>query len=529
MTEEEERRRNDSLDEAPERAPLLPNAPRRPQHRSRFSVASITSSIANVHVPKAHTNHAIINILCVIIFTASCSAGFIDLPLTRLIEDILCHHYYDVKSSDQPIDERLCKEDVIQKQLAYIIAVQTSLYAIVGIIAALPWGLAADKIGRKPIVALAMLGLLVGALVQLAVVYWRDVFPVTAIWASSAGQLIGGGNAVLLAVILSMIADATNEEDRAMAFLRTHVASLSGNLVSPSLSAIVMERFGPWVPPWIGICLFLIGGISFLFLPETLIHKGPRQDPVPDSDSTEPDSSLGPRISHVFSQFRESLSILKSPSLILLLATVLCSQPVMTSTLSFLNQFVSRRYNIKIAQTGYVQTIYGVASLIMALVILPWLSSRLVNPITPARFRAKGEQSRDLFIARWSYGVLFLGALTLSLSPTLGGFIFGLILMAIGSGFSSLTRSLMSIYVDPEHRSRLFSIVGMVEVLGSVYAQPMLAGLFSLGLKLHGGWIGLPYLGLAVLIAFAGALLLFVKIPKTHDGSSVSNRDEDGA
>jgi MFS family permease len=396
-----------------------------------------------------------------------------------------------------------------------------------------------------------MLGLVVGVFVELVVVYWRDVFPVTAVWAASAGQLIGGGNAVLVAVVLSMIADATNETDRfvpinsfksylifchsqangnvfkrTIAFLRIHVANLCGNLVSPSLSAIVMEKFGPWIPPMIGISLLLIGAVSFLFIPETLTHKGPPQDSVAGFDSTDP-TNTSSRIAHVFRQFRESMSILKSPSLILLITAVLCSMPVVTSTLQFLNQFVSKRYHIKIAQTGYVQTTYGVASIIMALVILPWLSSRLLNPTTPVRFRAKDEQSRDLLMARWSYSILFLGALTLGLSPTLGGFIFGLILMAIGSGFGSFTKSLMSIYVDPEHRSRLFTIVGMVEVLASVYAQPMLAGLFSLGLRLHGGWIGLPYLGLAVLIAFVGILLLFVRIPQTHDDSSATNRDED--
>jgi hypothetical protein len=59
-----------------------------------------------------------------------------------------------------------------------------------------------------------MAGLLIGAIMQLAVVYWNNVFPITAIWASSAAQLIGGGNGVLIAVVLSMIADATNEEER---------------------------------------------------------------------------------------------------------------------------------------------------------------------------------------------------------------------------------------------------------------------------------------------------------------------------
>ncbi|KAI1119138.1 hypothetical protein F5Y14DRAFT_446349 [Nemania sp. NC0429] len=86
----------------------------------------------------------------------------------------------------------------------------------------------------------------------------------------------------------------------------------------------------------------------------------------------------------------------------------------------------------------------------------------------------------------FSYAILFLGALTPGLAPTLAGFVLGLLLMAVGSGFGSLSKSLMSIYVDPAHRSRLFSLVGMVEVLGSVFSQPLLAGLFSLGLRCGG-------------------------------------------
>lgn len=62
--------------------------------------------------------------------------------------------------------------------------------------------------------AVAIAGILVGALIELAVVYWNNIFPITAIWFSAAGQLLGGGNGVLIAVVLSMIADTTNEEDR---------------------------------------------------------------------------------------------------------------------------------------------------------------------------------------------------------------------------------------------------------------------------------------------------------------------------
>ncbi|KAI1177378.1 major facilitator superfamily domain-containing protein [Nemania sp. FL0916] len=517
MIHEEEQRRADSLDEASELASLLPSPEERPRHRlhrENLSVSSTTSTISSVFapqfVPQPQKKAAVTNILYFITFIASYAGGFVDLPFTRLVEDLICHDYYDVKRSSEPIDESLCKEDSIQKQLAYVLAVQSTLFSIVAFVAAFPWGFAADKIGRKPIVAVAMAGMFLGAAMEIAVVYWSNVFPITAIWASSASQLVGGGNGVLIAVVLSMIADATTEEERAIAFLRTHVASLCGNLLSPSLAGFVMERAGPWVPPFIGFGLYFLGGILFFFLPETRTRKDSLLQESHEEDLPSPDDSP---LSQIFGQFLNSLSILTSPSLILLLLAALCSMPVMDSTLGFLNQFVSKRYEIKIAQTGYVQSTYGVASIVMTLFILPWISALLIHPATPARYRAKDEQYRDLFLARWSYVILFIGAVTLGLSPTLGGFVLGLILMAVGSGFGSLSKSLMSIYVDPAHRSRLFSLVGMVEVLGSVFSQPLLAGLFSLGLRWHGVWIGLPYLGLAALIALSGSLLLFVRIP----------------
>lgn len=283
-----------------------------------------------------------------------------------------------------------------------------------------------------------------------------------------------------------------------------------------------MEEAGPWKAPLVGVGLFFLGGIAILFLPETRTSKASSQE-ILASHSIKSDSM----VAQIFSQFLDSLSILKSRSLILLLIAALGSMPVMDSTLQFLNQFVSKRYQIKIAQTGYVQSTYGVASIVMTLVILPWISAILINPATPARYKAKDEQYRDLFLARWSYAVLFLGALTLGFSPTLGGFIFGLILMAIGSGFGSLSKSLMSIYVNPAHRSRLFSLVGMVELLGSVFSQPLLAGLFTVGLRWHGVWIGLPYLGLAALIALSGSLLIFVRIPRTNDTEPTARDHED--
>ena len=52
------------------------------------------------------------------------------------------------------------------------------------------------------------------ALWSLFVIWFSEVFPVRLVWLESVGQLIGGGNPVLIALLLSMLADASTEEER---------------------------------------------------------------------------------------------------------------------------------------------------------------------------------------------------------------------------------------------------------------------------------------------------------------------------
>ena len=54
----------------------------------------------------------------------------------------------------------------------------------------------------------------------------------------------------------------------------------------------------------------------------------------------------------------------------------------------------------------------------------------------------------------------------------------------------------------------------VVEVLGSAYSPPFMARLFKLGLRLSGGWIGLPYYGLALMLMISAILLTAVRLPK---------------
>ena len=499
--------------------PPTPRQRRRPGHRTAFSTTSIRS-IASIRVPKVHKGDTIVNLICGVLLVASSSGGFLGIPMTRLVEDAVCHkHYGQMQSADNPIDENLCKLDSIQSNVAFVFAMYELVQSLCGFLAAFPWGIAADRFGRKPIVGLAIAGMCLSSLWVMMVLAWYTVIPLWVLTLAGAFHFIGGGNAMISAALLSMVSDVIPEERRAVAFMRFHVAAVLGNLVSPALCSLMMAKTGPWPCMWVSLALLISGTAAFMFIPETSSHK--KQDDQED-ELSQPAGFKG-HVKHTFDRLRESASILKSSSVIILLATCAVSIPVIVAVLQFLVQFISKRYNMPIGDTGYVQTAYGVAQVLQSLLVLPYISKILVSESTPWPFKMKDEQTRDLWLARWSYGALLLGFLLMGAAPSLASFVFGLFVLSLGSGFNSLTRSLMSLYVDPEHRSRLFSLVGMAEVAGAMYGPPMLAGLFALGMRLGGAWIGLPYWGMACLCLVVIGALTFVRVPRDRGEAAAAS------
>ena len=136
-----------AADAAAETTPLLGSQPRRPSHRPTLSVASIPS-LTSVHVPQAHSGSTIVGLLGIIFFIGSSSGGFIDIPLVRIIEDIICRDYYSsdgALSAGDGIDEKMCKVDAIQTDVQDIVSVTNMLTSLVSFLAAFPWGLVADR------------------------------------------------------------------------------------------------------------------------------------------------------------------------------------------------------------------------------------------------------------------------------------------------------------------------------------------------------------------------------------------------
>lgn len=229
----------------------------------------------------------------------------------------------------------------------------------------------------------------------------------------------------------------------------------------------------------------------------------------------------------MYLRLKESLTLLKSPSVVLLLVALLGSYPVILSTSQFMSIFASKRFHVSLSQTGYLSALYGFGVLLSIIVILPAFSKLLASPTAPKPLRFPDDHQRDLYMARVSSVALLIGSLAMSASPTVGSFIFGLAILSLGTGWGSYVRSVCTVFVDAAHRTRLYSIMSLVETAGQTYAEPMLAGLFSLGMRMGGLWIGLPYLGVAGFCVLALTLLLIVRLPDEEGKLTAEDGDAD--
>lgn len=72
----------------------------------------------------------------------------------------------------------------------------------------------ADRSGRKPTIMLSIPGFFLNCLLNFVVIWYSDVLPLRAVWASSLAWLIGGGPVVAFAVAWTMMSDVTTEEER---------------------------------------------------------------------------------------------------------------------------------------------------------------------------------------------------------------------------------------------------------------------------------------------------------------------------
>ncbi|KAH7152136.1 major facilitator superfamily domain-containing protein [Dactylonectria estremocensis] len=495
------------LDDELEDAPLL-NSEERPDD----DAASISDSLHS-H-PDRHyrfnrwgirSPRRIVLLLAFVKFLIVLSGMLLLVPYARLLEDLFCHAYYNDPSSDI-IEEMKCKVDEIQSRMVFFFGWSGLVSSVLGLIIAFPYGMLADKIGRKPTIIFAYSGVAfsfgIGPFFLKQLLHQVRDNPYWLL-AGAVFQIFGGGIPVLLSTTYAMAADVSTEENKATHFLYLTFGTTAGGILGPVCAGLLMQRYGPWLPIYlVGLTVPIVFSI-LLLLPETLSIKIKNQQ-GPESKTFKSHMRQG------LKDLRQSLRILKNKSVPLVLVTFFIQSARFSAASTTMSQYISKHFGWRLAEISILLSPLGILNLVI-LAGLPKVSEILLSP----RFRMT-PFTKDLFLTRISTSILVVGALVEGFSHNVVLFLIGLFITTFGAADSPLARATVSHYVQPEYTSRLYALITMVEVLGSFIGGPVLAWCFDRGLKRKGIWIGLPWFYVAFLCSLAWVALLFVKPPKKH-------------
>ena len=262
-----------------------------------------------------------------------------------------------------------------------------------------------------------------------------------------------------------------------------------------------MERFSPWIPILVPFTILtpIVFGLT-VFIPETLPSRGRTTTPAPPPQPFA--QAVRAHLGDSRHRLRESLAMLRSRSVLLLLTVFLATAPIQTAQLQTLAQSVSTRFGWTIAQTGYLFSVRGLLTMAVMAVL----------PAATRRLGGLGAFAKDLLLAQLSVGFLVVGFL-LTGGPSLASTLAGVAVSTLAVGLGSAAKALVAYYVDREHTSRLYTLTSMVETVGGFFAGPSLAWVFSVGNRMGGAWRGLPFFFVAALCTFVLAALCFVRRP----------------
>ncbi|CAI7649697.1 unnamed protein product [Penicillium viridicatum] len=493
------------------------------------SVTGETAPLLGSHPtkPSQHPKKLLISIVCAI-FLLSADFGFFmsTAPQMAVYEEIICRNYQTTlrgAGNDTliPPEANPCKSEAVQGELALVIGYQNTFDVVPGLVLSLPYGVMSDRWGRRPLLYLSMLGILLGEIWVRIVCLWSTVIPLRMVWLSAAFKIIGGGDQVLTAIAMVIVADVFTEDERATALFRLQSCVQIAEILATPLSAYLMT-FGPMVPYTLSIGIIILGSIPALFLPETLKH--PKQKRV-NQDASEQDSeseqSQPPRKQTVLQEvtrqareFAQSTRFIWTDTNICLMVFVMFVTVMTRQSTNLLLQYVSKKFDWSISRASLLISLRGIFSLVTYLVIMPILSL-----LATKHLNLRGKRS-DHFMSKGSGVLSIIGFAIISIAPTPAILIGGQVILSIGSAFIITTRSLATSLVQIDHAGTLYSAIAIAQSVGTLISGPLFANLFRLGMHLGSVWMGLPFFQASLFFAVAVAAVWHIRLgpsPRAND------------
>ncbi|KAJ5826597.1 Major facilitator superfamily domain general substrate transporter [Penicillium robsamsonii] len=452
-------------------------------------------------------------------------------PHIEILESIICRRAG--RSNSFGVDDN-CKSPHVQGELALINGWKETFDQVPGILLALPYGFAADRIGRKPILALSLTGLVLEEFAMRLIFFFNSALHPRMIWATPIFQIIGGGPQIATAMAYAILTDMVPSHQRASVFFILSAATLLGEIVATPFAAFLM-LWNPWIPSLLGLffeCLGLLGATfisDIRFNPASCDEQRDLEEEEEEDQDQEQRHNLSSMhdppyvrwknvIRRQWNHIRYNYTAFWSANLFCTVGAFLLAS-IGRQALQLIVQYASNRFSWSIARASSLITLKGIINLVTLLFILPWLSNWLNQHLLLS------SAAKDLRIVQGSVWLLTLGTAIMAISTHPALFILGVSLLAFGWGFYSALRSLAMELVSPSQVGIVNTAIGFAQSIGSLLSGPILAAAFRQGLQQDGFLVGLPYMIAAALFFLSGCLTGCVRIPRGISGAYTLTED----
>lgn len=447
-------------------------------------------------------------VLC-IVFVTDLASSVSKAPLMRALESIICQEHFTHTgpsryASDTVVEEQHCKVASVQEELALLRGWQDFFDNVPGLFLAIPFGMLADKVGRKWLVVLnvASIWLRMAWICFISMV--PHALPIRLIWLQSALGVLGGGTMVASALFMVIMTDVTPESRRANIFFYAHATLCATEFLGPPLGSMLMDR-DPWIALSISMLLLTLAIPFVLALPETL--SKPDTNFIQSlSSSDQGRSTCRPSTeSRIFKPTGRlpSLGFLLNDYRILFLLFASISFVFGQACANLVLQYISGRYGWSLSKAAYLSSVRAVIMIVSLLGLLPLASNYLLKR------KSFTALKKDALLLHVSYVFVTIGLFVEGLAPNVPLFVVGCCIATVGMGASALIRSLLASLVKPDEVARLFAVMSLIWTAATLIALPVTAGLFAAGVRSRGMWSGLPFIFSASLFAMVvGSLWL---------------------
>lgn len=478
--------------------------------------------VAGVHVEASSTRkRRVILLLYAFAFTMMLGDNLQPAALTQIFEAVICDDYYkmqpwpptsdDTAASPAALPADHCKIQPVQRELALVRGFQQLVPLIPALLCTMPYGMLAERIGRKGVLILSGAGVFAAFSWVMAVCYWRFA-SIRWVLLSGAFLFIGGGDAVTSSLVHIMVTDATHQVERAQIFLNLHAADVLSGFLGPAISAPLMEKGYTWSVLLLAQIMLFSG--TFLitqFIPETLnLRYESSTYPDSTSNSTSPQIAVSSsrrstssqlieipirfvrRISSLFVVF---LSVLTSNRQAVLLLFIFAPQTAARELFTVVGlQYSRAKFYLPYARGNVFLSLFQGAQGILVLVLLPTITRTIAEP------RGWTAWARDRRYAIVSIAVTASGLMVIGLAPSLVIEAAGLLLVALGSCTTGLLMSLLGGAVRLNQVSMFYSAALTLSMVTRSVTGPLLSALLIRGLELGWNWLGLPFVVMAMLM-----------------------------